>query len=136
MIPSSVPMTLLLLRNSLISLYQSSNFIWSLSNYPGSGTMFFGIPTSLFTVSAGTVDISVSVCLSLLKASSVILRDPSCSDNASISFILLELVLSRPCSLHYTCFSSRQVTLSSIVLYASLLQGELVDTLPNVTTLS
>ena len=32
---SSVFITLLLLRNSLILLYQSSNFVWLLSNYPG-----------------------------------------------------------------------------------------------------
>ena len=38
-----VSMTLLLLRNSLISLHQSSNFVWSPSNYPGSSTIFFGI---------------------------------------------------------------------------------------------
>ena len=58
---SSVPLTLLLLRNNLISLHQSSNFVQSPSNHPGSGTMLFGIPADLFTVgvAAGAVDISV-----------------------------------------------------------------------------
>ena len=113
----SVSMTLLLFRNSLISLHQSLNFIRSLSNHPGSGIMFFGIPAYMFlfivTASAGADDISVSIHLSSLEASSVIHRDPSCSDNASILFILLELVLVPLRSLHVFC--SWQVTLSSIV---------------------
>ena len=98
MILSSVFITLLLLRNSLIPLHQSSNFIWSLSNYSGSSTIFFGIPVCAFlliaaSASAGTTDISASICLYLLEASSVICGDPSHSDNVSISFVLLELVL-------------------------------------------
>ena len=65
---SSVSMTLLLLRNSLIPLHQSLNFIQSPSNHPGSSTIFFGIPACTFlliaaTASAGTTDISVSICL-------------------------------------------------------------------------
>ena len=94
MILSSVLVTLLLLRNNLIPLYQFLNFIQSLSNHPKSDTIFLGIPActiSLFT--AGAVDISVSVCLSLFEASSMILKDPNLSDNTSISFVLLELVL-------------------------------------------
>ena len=63
MILSSVPLTLLLLRNNLIPLHQSSNFIQSSSNHPGSRTMLFGIPANSFTagVAAGAVDISMSV---------------------------------------------------------------------------
>ena len=60
-----VSMTLLLLRNSLIPLHQSLNFVQSPSNHPGSGTMLFGISAcmfSLLTTGAGAVDISVSVC--------------------------------------------------------------------------
>ena len=78
--------------------------------------MLLGTPANSFTtgVAAGAVDISVSFYLSFVEASSLIYKDPSHSDNASISFVLLELVLvSR--SLHYTYFVSRQVTLSSIV---------------------
>ena len=57
------------------------------------------------TAGAGTVDISsVVVCLYLLEASSVICKDPSCSDNTSILFVLLELILVLLCSLNYTCF--------------------------------
>ena len=63
--------------------------------------MFLLIPTA---VGAGVVDISVSVHLYLLEASSVICKDPSRSDNASISFVLLELVLVSLHSLYYTCF--------------------------------
>ena len=69
--------------------------------------MFLGIPAcaiSLFT--AGAVDISVFVCSSSFEASSMILRDPSLSDNALISFVLLELVLSCPHSFYYMCFIS------------------------------
>ena len=106
---SSISMTLLLLRNNLIPLYQSSNFVWSPSNHPGSSTIFFGIPAYIFsfiaTAGAGAVDISsVVVCLYLLEASSMICKDPSCSDNVLISFVLLELVLVFLCSLNYTCF--------------------------------
>ena len=61
----SVSITLLLLKNNCISLYQSLNFVWSLSNYPGSSTIFFGIPAYMFSLitteaSAGTTDISMS----------------------------------------------------------------------------
>ena len=71
--------------------------------------MFFGIPACTFlfvaTASAGIFDISsVSICLYLLEASSVICRDPSLSDNASILSILLELVLVSFHSLYYMCF--------------------------------
>ena len=103
-----VSMTLLLLRNSLIPLHQSSNFVQSPSNYLRSGTMFFGIPACTFlfivTVSTGADDISVSICSSSLEASSVICKDPSHSDNASILFVLLELILVLLHSLNYTCF--------------------------------
>ena len=101
MILSSVSITLLLLRNNLISLYQSLNFIRSPSNHPESGTIFLGNPAYTFSwpvtaISAGAVDISVSVCLLSVEASSVILRDSSYSDNASILFILLELIVVLP----------------------------------------
>ena len=107
-----VSMTLLLLRNSRISLYQSSNFVWSPSNYPGSGTIFFGISANTFlpistAMDAGAVYISVSVCLLVLfEASSVILRDPNLSDNASKSFVHLELVLFILCSYVLHAFHS------------------------------
>ena len=106
MILSSVPLTLLLLRNNLISLHQSSNFVRLLSNHPGSRTMLLGIPADLFTtgVAAGAVDISVSVCSSFVEASSLICKDPSHSDNASILFVLLKLVLISSCSYYYPCF--------------------------------
>ena len=55
-------------------------------------------------VAAGSVDISVSIHLSLLEASSVIFKNPSLSDNTLILFIFLELVLVRLHSLHYTYF--------------------------------
>ena len=55
-------------------------------------------------VAAGTIDISISVHLSSLEASSMIFKDSSLSNNAFISFVILKLVLVRLCSLHYTCF--------------------------------
>ena len=63
---SSVSMTLLLLRINHIPLHQSSNFVWSLSNYSGSGTIFFGILIymfSLIAIGTGATNISVFVCL-------------------------------------------------------------------------
>ena len=103
MILLSVLLTLLLLRNNLIPLHQSSNFVQSPLNHPESGTMLLGISADLFT--AGAVDISVSICLSLVEASWLICKDPSHSDNASILFVLLELILASH-SLHYMCFVS------------------------------
>ena len=120
MILLSVPLTLLFLRNSLISLHQSSNFDRSPLNYPGSGTIFFGNPAWTFLLTAaatgaGVTDISVFVGLySSVEASLLICKDPSCSDNASILFVLLELVLASH-SLYYTYFVSQQVTLSRFV---------------------
>ena len=67
-----------------------------------------------FVAGAGAADISMSVCSYSLEASSVICKNPSHSDNASILFILLELVLVLFCSLYYTCFV-QQVTLSSFI---------------------
>ena len=105
MILLSVPVTLLLLKNNLIPFYQSSNFDQSPSNHLGSGTMFLGISACTFSLFiTGTIDISVSICSSSLKASSVIFKDPSHSDNALILFVLLELILSCLHSFYYTCF--------------------------------
>ena len=70
----SITITLLLLGNNHISLHQSSNFIWSPSNYPRSRTMLFGITictVSLYTASVGAVNISSGagfVVLFLFKA--------------------------------------------------------------------
>ena len=111
MILLSVPLTLLLLMNNLIPLHQSSNFDRLPSNHPGSGTMFFGNPAWMFSLTAAVVvacatDISVSIYLYLLiEASSLFCKDPSRSDNTSILFVLLELILSSH-SFHYMCFAS------------------------------
>ena len=96
--------TLLFLRNRQILLHQSSNFIWSPSNHLGSGTIFFGNPawpfpwpiTSIGT-GAGATDISMSVHLLLMLSSEAsICKDPSHSDNVSILFIHLELIVVLP----------------------------------------
>ena len=107
MILSLVSMTLLLLRNNLIPLYQSSNFIRSLSNHSGSSTIFFDIPAcmfSLISIAASVGVDNISAFIHSLEAFSVICKDPSHSDNASISFVLLELILVLLCRLSYTCF--------------------------------
>ena len=109
MILSLVSRTLLLLRNNRIPLHQSSNFVQSPSNHPGSGTMFLGNPAYMFSLSAtaagaGATDISsVVVCSYSSEASSVICKDSSRSNSASISFVLLELVVSFY-SYCYMCF--------------------------------
>ena len=75
-----VSRTLLLLRNNHIALYQSSNFVWSLSNHSGSGTILFGITTctlSFIVTDAGATDISSSDCsFILLEASFMIFKNP------------------------------------------------------------
>ena len=144
MILSLVSMTLLLLRNNCIPLHQSSNFVRSPSNYPGSGTIFLGNPVCPFSwlvpaIVAGATDISVSVCLLLVEASSMICKDSSHSNNASILFVLLGFVVSS-CSYCYTYFVFLTDNAVSFHPYvcptAPLLQGKLVDALPNVMTLS
>jgi len=57
--------------------------------------MLLGIPANSFIagVVAGAVEISVSICSSLIEASSLICKDPSHSDNAFILLVLLGLVL-------------------------------------------
>ena len=106
---SSVLKTLLLLRNNHIPLHQSLNFVRSPSNHPGSRTIFFGNPAWTFLLfstaaGAGATDISSVVVYSYLsEASSIICKDSNRSDSASISSILLELVLVSH-SYCYTCF--------------------------------
>jgi len=71
--------------------------------------MLLGITTctfSLLIACTSVSNVSVSVCSYLFKASSVICRDPSLSDNVSISFVLLKLVLVPLHSFHYICFVS------------------------------
>ena len=120
---SSATTTLLLLRNKQIPLYQSSNFVLSPLNYPGSRTIVFVGVLLLYTASASAVDIlSVSGIAGLVllfdTLSSVILNDPIISSNASIVFSFCPAVLAD------LCFFT-----------APLLQGEPDDALPNVTTL-
>ena len=143
MILSLVSMTLLLLRNNHISLHQSSNFVLSPLNHPGSGTIFLDIVACLLFIvgaGAGAVDISVSDCLYSSKALFMICKDPSLSDNASILSILLELVLVPLCGLYHTCFIyCPVVTLPNFICGLTtihlFLQDELIDALPNVMTL-
>ena len=143
MILSSVSMILLLLRNNLILLHQSSNFVRSLSNHSGSSTMFFNNPAWLFSwpvtsihAGAGAVNISISVYLSFVLSSEVsICKDPSRSNNALISSVCLELIVVLSHSFCYMCFiSDRYFYLVSS--FTPLLQCKLLNVLLNVTTLS
>ena len=59
-----------------------------------------------FVAGVSAVDISVSICLYLFKASSVICKDSSCSDNISISFVFLELLESQEIDLVFSIFFS------------------------------
>ena len=71
--------------------------------------MFFGTSVCMFSLvataaGAGADDISVFIYSYSLKASSVICKDLSRSNNASILFVLLELILVPLHSLYYMCF--------------------------------
>ena len=94
---SLVSMTLLLLKNNCISFHQFSNFIQSLLNHSGFGTIFFGITacTLLFVVTGtGALDISLSDCLYVSsKALFIICKNLNFSNSASISSVHLELIL-------------------------------------------
>jgi len=108
----SVSMTLLLLRNNLIPLHQSSNFIQSLSNHPGSGTIPLGIivcPFLFAGAGAGATNISLSDYLYISsEALFMIFKDSNLLDNALISFVLCELILSshRLCHMCFILCSS------------------------------
>ena len=98
--------------------------------------MLFSIIACTFLFAGtGAVDIFVFVFSYLLEASSVICKDSSHFNNASILFILLELILVSFYSLYYMCFVW-QVTLPSFLFTTPLLQDKLVNALPNITTLS
>ena len=105
MILSLVFMTLLLLKNNLISFYQSSNFVWFLSNYSESEIILLGIIACIFSFAdAGTIDISSSDCSYVSsEALFMIFKDPNLLNNALISFVLCELVVSSY-RLYHTCF--------------------------------
>ena len=105
----SAATTLLLLRNSLIPLHQSLNFVLSPSNYPGPGTMFFVDMFSLCIAGTGAVNISSvsGVAGSVLwfdMLSSVILNNISISSSASIVSRLCPAVLS-VCGFYHTVSS-------------------------------
>ena len=74
----------------------------------------------LFVASASAVDISVSICLYLFKASSVICKDSSCFDNVSISFILLELLELQEIDLVFSIFFSLLFDLFPNILFLEL----------------
>ena len=101
---SSAATTLLLLKNKRIPLHQSSNFVQSLLNHPGSDTMFFSNSVWLFSwpitsigAGASATGISVSIHSSLVLSSEVsICKDPIHSDNALILSVYLELVVVLP----------------------------------------
>ena len=94
MILSLVSMTLLLLRNNLIPLHQSLNFVLSLLNHSRSGTMFLGTPACpLFPcVDTGAIDISSVYSIVLSETSFVICKNSSYSDNVSISLSWYQLI--------------------------------------------
>jgi len=101
----SVFITLLLLRNILIPLHQSSNFVHSPSNYSGSRTIPLDITAYMFLfASAGATEIFLSDCLYVpSEALFMIFNDSSLSNITSILFVLYELILSL-CVLHHMCF--------------------------------
>ena len=98
---SPVAITLLFLRNRQIPLHQSSDFVLSLSNHPGSGTILLGIiACTVLLCTAGAVDISSNVSgiadsvLLFYILSSVILNDSSISSSTSIVSELCHTILS------------------------------------------
>ena len=85
----SIPVTLFLLRNNQILLYQSLNLVLSLLNYPGSRTMLFGMTICSFYTVAGADATNISSMYSVISSeafSLVILNNSNHFDNASILF--------------------------------------------------
>ena len=138
-------MTLLLLRNNCISLHQSLNFVLSSSNYPRSRTMFLDIMACLLLfviASTSATDIFLSDYLYVSsEALFVICKNSSLSDNASISSVHLELILVllvvyATCILSFVWQQLHIIYLWTNHYVSLLLQGELINTLPNVMTLA
>ena len=134
-----VAITLLLLRNNLISFYQSLNFTLFLLNHIRSRTMLFSNSICSFCIFAGAVDISFVYSVVFSKMFSVIFNDPSCSDNASILysqclFVLLSIVYAT--SILYLPMVKPSIVPVVWPLYTLFLQGEPSDTLPNVMILN
>jgi len=137
-----VSIALLLLRNNLIPLYQSLNFVLFLSNHPGSGIMFLGtLVCPLFScVNISAVDILSMYSVVFSEALFVIYKDPSFSDNVSISlswyWLVLFLVDLTTCVLFLPMVKLSIVLCELTTSVLSFLQGELADALPNVMILS
>ena len=120
----SAATTLLLLRNSLIPLHQSSNFVLSPSNYPRSETILFGVVICtflLYTASTGAADISSvsGIAGSVLLFDmlfSVILSNPNISSNAPIAFGLYPAILF-VCGLYHNCLISDVCSTGNSVLF-------------------
>ena len=85
MILLSISMTWLLLRNNLISLYQSSNFVLSPLNHSGSGTIFLGNSAYMLFSFTGAVNILFMYSVLSCEAFLVICKNSNHSDNTSIS---------------------------------------------------
>jgi len=99
----SVTITLLLLRNNYISLYQSSNFIWSLLNYLESGTIIFSIYISdvISTSAIGVYALNmllntISIVLVLFKVSYLVIFNNS-STFSNISILVAQFSATAPC---------------------------------------
>jgi len=85
----SVPITLFLLRNNQIPLYQSLNFFLSPLNYPRSRTMLFDMNICSFYTITGADATNISSMypvISFEAFSLVILNNSNHFDNASILF--------------------------------------------------
>jgi len=80
----SISVTLLLLRNNWIPLYQSSNFVLSSLHYSGSRTILLGNSTCLLCMFPDATKMLSVYSVVLSEASSIIFNDPSHSDNTFI----------------------------------------------------
>ena len=89
----SIVVTLLLLRNNCILLYQSLNFVQSLLNYSRSKTILLDMTICLlYTTEAGAIDIMSTISIVLSEVSSLIIfNDSNYSNNISYCFLNIDL---------------------------------------------
>ena len=132
----SVAVTLLLLRNNHIPLYQFSNFVQLLSNCSGSRTILFSITAcavSLYTAGIGAVNISSNVGSIVLLLSEVysliILNDSNISLSVLISIAsYLYLSILFVCSFYHNIIlllfqwsnHNKALNIRSVVVYKLL----------------
>ena len=135
---SFISVTLLFLKNSLISFYQFLSFVLFPSNNPGSGIILLDNSAYFFCSCTSAIDILFIYSVFACEASLVIFKDPSHFDNAFILYSQCwSILLFMDYAIRFIYFPMIKLSIILVAwpLCILLLQGEFGDTLPNIITL-